>query len=201
MTRRHPPPSPRGRYGLVFLPDVRIEQQILQSNPLLESFGNARTHCNDNSSRFGKFIELRFTAKGALVGASIDTYLLEKVRLIGQAPGERNYHVFYEVLAGMPEEELETFLLGGTGPEDFRITSASGTYDRRDGVADADTYADLVDALGVMGFTDAQRRAVFSLTAAVLHLSNLTVLPTAGGEECEIDAGTPTSRPSSRCWG
>ena len=73
-----------------------IEDQVLQSNPILESFGNARTHRNDNSSRFGKFIELRFNHKGTLVGASIETYLLEKVRLISQAEGERNYHAFYE---------------------------------------------------------------------------------------------------------
>ena len=168
--------------------DIRIEEQILQSNPILESFGNARTHRNDNSSRFGKFIELRFTAAGALVGASIDTYLLEKVRLISQAAGERNYHVFYEVLVGMTGEELEAFLLEGYSAEDFRITSASGTYDRRDGVQDEDTYQDLGDALDVMGFTDDQQRDVFSVVAAVLHLSNLAINPIKRGEECEIDA-------------
>eukprot|EP00978_Attheya_sp_CCMP212_P029325 scaffold103764_cov56-Attheya_sp.AAC.1 len=70
-----------------------IESQVLQSNPILESFGNARTVRNDNLSRFGKFIKIQFTSTGSLVGASIETYLLEKVRLISQSVGEQNYHL------------------------------------------------------------------------------------------------------------
>ncbi len=168
--------------------DTSIEQQVLQSNPILESFGNARTIRNDNSSRFGKFIEIRFDPTGTLVGASIETYLLEKVRLISQAEGERNYHVFYEMLSGMTEDELDQFLLGDYAAEDFKITSCSGTFDRRDGVLDTDTYEDLVDALEVMGFTKEQQDDVFSIASAVLHLSNLGINPIKGGEECEIDA-------------
>jgi myosin-5 len=122
------------------------------------------------------------------VGASIETYLLEKVRLISQAEGERNYHVFYEMLGGMTEDELDQFLLGDYTAEDFKITSCSGTYDRRDGVQDAATYEDLVDALEVMGFTKEQQDDVFSIASAVLHLSNLGINPIKGGEECEIDA-------------
>jgi len=167
--------------------NVSVEQQVLQSNPVLESFGNARTIRNDNSSRFGKFIELKFNAEGTLVSASIETYLLEKVRLISQAEGERNYHVFYEMLAGMTDEDLDSFLLGEYSAEDFKITSCSGTYDRRDGVKDTDTYEDLVDALEVMGFTSEHQNDVFSIASAVLHLSNLTINPIKGGEECEID--------------
>jgi len=170
------------------LEETSIEQQVLQSNPILESFGNARTIRNDNSSRFGKFIEIRFDPTGTLVGASIETYLLEKVRLISQAEGERNYHVFYEMLSGMTEDELDQFLLGDYTAEDFKITSCSGTYDRRDGVQDAATYEDLVDALEVMGFTKEQQDDVFSIASAVLHLSNLGINPIKGGEECEIDA-------------
>jgi len=168
--------------------DTSIEQQVLQSNPILESFGNARTIRNDNSSRFGKFIEIRFDPTGTLVGASVETYLLEKVRLISQAEGERNYHVFYEMLGGMTEDELDQFLLADYTAEDFKITSCSGTYDRRDGVQDTDTYEDLVDALEVMGFTKEQQDDVFSIASAVLHLSNLGINPIKGGEECEIDA-------------
>ena len=170
------------------LNNVNIEQQVLQSNPVLESFGNARTVRNDNSSRFGKFIEIKFNSAGTLIGASIETYLLEKVRLISQSEGERNYHVFYEMLMGMNEEELDQFLLSDYTAEDFRMTNSSGTYDRRDGVQDVDTYVELRDALEVMGFTPEQQNDLFSIAAATLHLSNLTINPTKGGEECEIDS-------------
>ena len=181
--------------------DTSIEQQVLQSNPILESFGNARTIRNDNSSRFGKFIEIRFDPTGTLVGASIETYLLEKVRLISQAEGERNYHVFYEMLSGMTEDELDQFLLGDYTAEDFKITSCSGTYDRRDGVEDTSTYEDLVDALEVMGFTKEQQDDVFSIASAVLHLSNLGINPIKGGEECEIDADNEHLEPILKLLG
>jgi len=120
-----------------------IEQQVLQSNPILESFGNARTIRNDNSSRFGKFIELTFHNSGILCGASIETYLLEKVRLVHQMPGERNYHIFYELLVGLEDDQLDKYYLTDKTPEDFRLTNSSGTYDRRDGVDDYDTFTDL----------------------------------------------------------
>lgn len=99
--------------------DVGIETQVLQSNPILESFGNARTLRNDNSSRFGKYIEINFepTEKDPLlrrkfchlsiVGATVRTYLLEKVRIVHQAPGERNYHIFYELINGASDEERD----------------------------------------------------------------------------------------------
>ncbi|VEU44575.1 unnamed protein product [Pseudo-nitzschia multistriata] len=166
-----------------------IESQILQSNPILESFGNARTVRNDNSSRFGKFIELLFTpSTGQLVSASIQTYLLEKVRLISQAYGERNYHVFYELLEGAtsPEERVELGLEGShghrLGPEDFRMTACSETFDRRDGVSDRDTFRDLREALGsVGGFSEEKQASLFSVVSALLHTSNITLA--AGADE------------------
>ncbi|KAL3826230.1 hypothetical protein ACHAXA_006258 [Cyclostephanos tholiformis] len=168
--------------------DVGIEEQVLQSNPILESFGNARTIRNDNSSRFGKFIEIRFDSYGTLVGASVETYLLEKVRLICQSEGERNYHVFYEMLRGMSDDDKRRFLLDEYDtPMDFRITSRSGTYDRRDGINDADTYGDLVEALDVMGFPAERQCDLFGVASAILHLSNISINPIRGGEECEID--------------
>ncbi|KAL7473673.1 hypothetical protein ACHAXS_014162 [Conticribra weissflogii] len=177
------------------LNNVNIEQQVLQSNPILESFGNARTVRNDNSSRFGKFIEIRFNKSGTLIGASIETYLLEKVRLISQSEGERNYHVFYEMLVGMNDEEIDQFLLTDYTAEDFKMTSCSGTFDRRDGVQDVDTYVELRDALEVMGFTPEQQNDLFSIASAVLHLSNLTINSIKGGEESEIDHDNPHLEP------
>lgn len=122
-----------------------------------------------------------------MVGASIETYLLEKVRLISQSEGERNYHVFYEMLDGMSDEDLERFLLNDYTAEDFKMTSCSGTYNRRDGVQDTETYELLRDALEMMGFLPDQQNDVFSIASAALHLSNLTINPIKGGEECEID--------------
>ena len=151
-----------------------IESQVLQSNPILESFGNARTLRNDNSSRFGKFIQIQFTASGKLVGATIETYLLEKVRLVTQSLGERNYHVFFEILAGMPAPELRNYCLAATAtPQDFKMT-CSGTYDRRDGVSDKDTYKALRSAMNTMKFPMEEQRQVFGITVALLHASNLT---------------------------
>jgi myosin-5 len=150
-----------------------IEAQVLQSNPILESFGNARTVRNDNSSRFGKFIEIQFTETGKLVGAQIETYLLEKVRLVRQSPGERNYHIFYQILSIPSARELSRYFLAPTAtPEDFKMTS-SGTNHRRDGVSDRQTYQELVAALTVMKFDDEEIIQIFQTTAGILHASNL----------------------------
>lgn len=127
--------------------DVSIEQQVLQSNPILESFGNARTIRNDNSSRFGKYIDISFTKSGKLSGACIETYLLEKVRLIRPSTGERNYHVFYQFLASATALEREEFYVDNASFEDFRLLAQSGTYDRRDGVSDAANHQEMLDAM------------------------------------------------------
>lgn len=126
---------------------VSIEQQVLQSNPILEAFGNARTIRNDNSSRFGKYIDISFTNKGKLVGASIETYLLEKVRLIHPGPGERNYHVFYQFLKAATARERQDFFLSHKTCQDFRLLCDSGTFDRRDGVKDEDMHFEMLDAM------------------------------------------------------
>jgi len=164
-----------------------IEQQVLQSNPILESFGNARTIRNDNSSRFGKYVQIQFSNRGALVGASIETYLLEKVRIITQSEGERNYHIFYELLqGGLQEDELKKHFLSDFTAEDFRITSCSGTFDRRDGVLDEETFADLIGAFETVGFSTKERADVVAAMCALLHLSNLSLLAVSA-DESEID--------------
>ena len=127
--------------------DFSIERQVLQSNPILESFGNARTIRNDNSSRFGKYIDIRFNARGQLTGASVETYLLEKVRLIRPSEGERNYHVFYQFLSSASSAERDQFYLDDFKPEDFKLLSQSGTYQRRDGVKDSTNHSEMLDAM------------------------------------------------------
>ena len=126
---------------------IGVEQQVVDSNPILEAFGNARTIRNDNSSRFGKFIDIRFSSTGKLTGASIDTYLLEKVRLIRQAEGERNFHVFYQFLESATKEERERYHLGDMELEDFALVNQSGTYDRRDMISDVDMHTDMMNAM------------------------------------------------------
>ena len=126
---------------------VRVEQQVLDSNPILEAFGNARTIRNDNSSRFGKYIDIRFNTSGKLCGATIDTYLLEKVRLIHQTEGERNFHVFYQFLESATEDDRDEYFLGDMELEDFALVNQSGTYDRRDCVSDVDMHTEMMDAM------------------------------------------------------
>jgi myosin-5 len=146
---------------------------VLESNPILESFGNARTVRNDNSSRFGKLIELQFKQTGSLIGANIDTYLLEKVRLVHQAEGERNFHIFYEMIAAATEDERKDYMLGDFTIQDFKMTNSSGCYDRRDGADDAELFDDLVFSMGTMGFEPQTQEDIFALTVAFLHASNL----------------------------
>ncbi len=183
-----PPPSAAAtnRNDSIQFSSNSIESKVLQSNPILESFGNARTIRNDNSSRFGKFIEIQFTQTGRLVGATIDTYLLEKVRLVTQSPGERNYHVFFELLSGMDPKELSHYFLARTAtPEDFFMMH-SGTQDRRDGVADADTYKSLRVAMNTMNFAPREQKNIFSVTAALLHASNIVFIE-RDNDESELD--------------
>ena len=171
---------------------VSIEAQVLQSNPILESFGNARTVRNDNSSRFGKFIEIRFSTKfGTLKSASIRTYLLEKVRLISQSPGERNYHVFYEVLAALPQSERRGLHIAGLTASDFRMTALSGTFDRRDGVADKETYQELRSALDTVGFHEDEQMDLFTVVCGLLHISNLTFVQASEEESSMLDGSNP----------
>jgi len=174
---------------------VSIEAQVLQSNPILESFGNARTVRNDNSSRFGKFIEIQFEASGSLVSASIETYLLEKVRLISQAPGERNYHIFYELLAALPQKERRALCIGNCSARDFAMTCSSGTFDRRDGVEDRETYRDLRAALDTVGFSREEQNDLFTVVCALLHTSNLSFLE-AAVDASSLDRSNPSLRPA-----
>jgi myosin-5 len=178
-----------------------IEAKVLQSNPILESFGNARTVRNDNSSRFGKYIEMQFARTGRLMGTKIETYLLEKVRVVAQSPGERNYHIFYELLSGgLPVEELEALHLDTSArPKDFKVLSG-GTDDRRDGVQDRDTFRHLHQALKLMGVSTMERAESYSIVAGILHASNLTFLE-AANDGSTLDLSNRHLRPVCELFG
>lgn len=165
-----------------------VEEKILSANPILESFGNARTMQNDNSSRFGKFVDLHFKQTGSLIGASIKTYLLEKLRLVYQGIGERNFHVFYELLSGMTDLEKEEISLKDLEAKDFRITSMSGTYDRRDQIDDSESYCDLELSMGEVGFEREDVDNIFSILSAILHMSNLNISASSDETNLDIDS-------------
>ncbi|KAJ0411954.1 hypothetical protein ATCC90586_009911 [Pythium insidiosum] len=164
-----------------------IETQVLQSNPVLEAFGNARTVRNDNSSRFGKFIELQLDAeRHAIVGARIRTYLLEKIRVINQAPHERNFHIFYELTAAVNRPAAGS---AGTpawwtpalaqpwrldsGASHFRLLNQSACYARRDGVDDAAQFGRTLRAMEQIGLKADEILRVLAVVAALLQLGNV----------------------------
>eukprot|EP00300_Choanocystis_sp_HF-7_P006896 c14969_g1_i1.p1 GENE.c14969_g1_i1~~c14969_g1_i1.p1 ORF type:complete len:1153 (+),score=337.29 c14969_g1_i1:19-3477(+) len=154
--------------------DVELTvDRVLKSNPVLETFGNAKTLRNNNSSRFGKWIEMQFNQDGRLVGAKIRVYLLEKSRVVGIAEGERSYHAFYQLLAGCSREERERYLLGDSQPSDYRFLEASKCY-TADGINDAEDYKITTEALEVLGVTSAQLHAIWGSVAAILHLGQVT---------------------------
>jgi myosin-5 len=184
--RSTPTKSPR-EPGTPMSDDVSIEQQVLQSNPILESFGNARTIRNDNSSRFGKYIDISFTKSGKLSGASIETYLLEKVRLIHPSPGERNYHIFYQFLKSATARERQDFFIGSKTYQDFRLLSESGTFTRRDGVDDEDNHSEMLNAMMTIGFTPETIQSLMRLISAILYAGNMSFTPSKDMDSCKLD--------------
>ncbi|KAJ2780775.1 Myosin type-2 heavy chain 1 [Coemansia interrupta] len=152
----------------------RVEEQILATNPVLESFGNAKTTRNDNSSRFGKFLEIRFNERHAIEAAFIRTYLLERSRLVYQPATERNYHVFYQLLAAVPDAQRARLGLQGCTWESFAYTSQGGSGVIT-GVDDAVEFRNTGDALGVIGFSAEQQQQINALLAALLHVGNIDI--------------------------
>ncbi|KAM8769527.1 myosin VIIAa isoform 2-T2 [Acanthopagrus schlegelii] len=147
-----------------------IEQQVLEANPILEAFGNAKTIRNDNSSRFGKYIDIHFNKRGAIEGAKIEQYLLEKSRVCRQAHDERNYHVFYCMLKGMTADEKKK--LGLSKATDYTYLTI-GNCTVCDGRDDLKEYSNIRSAMKVLMFTDKENWEISKLLAAILHMGNL----------------------------
>eukprot|EP00063_Salmo_salar_P073074 XP_014047909.1 PREDICTED: myosin heavy chain, fast skeletal muscle-like [Salmo salar] len=160
-----------------------LEDQIIAANPLLESYGNAKTVRNDNSSRFGKFIRIHFQA-GKLAKADIETYLLEKSRVSFQLPDERGYHIFFQLMTGHKPEIVEMTLLT-TNPYDFpmcsqgQITVAS--------INDNEELDATDDAITILGFTNDEKIGIYKLTGAVVHHGNLKFKQKQREEQAEPD--------------
>ncbi|KAH1227435.1 Myosin-11 [Glycine max] len=142
---------------------------MMQSNPVLEAFGNAKTVRNDNSSRFGKFVEIQFNKYGRISGAAIRTYLLEKSRVCQISDPERNYHCFY-LLCASPPEEKEKYKLGD--PRSFHYLNQSNCYELV-GVNAAQEYLSTKRAMDIVGISQEEQDAIFRVVAAILHLGNI----------------------------
>ncbi|KAM4628965.1 unconventional myosin-VIIa [Polymixia lowei] len=166
-----------------------IEQQILEANPILEAFGNAKTVRNDNSSRFGKYIDVNFSKGGAIEGARVEQYLLEKSRVCRQAPEERNYHIFYYMLMGMTAEQKKILSLGTAAQYNYLTMGNCTTCEGRDDIKE---YAHFRSALKVLMFTENDSWEICKLLAAILHLGNLAFEGTIinNMEGCDIVTST-----------
>ncbi|XP_040297568.1 myosin-11 isoform X2 [Bufo bufo] len=146
-----------------------LEKQLLQANPILEAFGNAKTVKNDNSSRFGKFIRINFDVSGFIVGANIETYLLEKSRAIRQARDERTFHIFYYLLQGAKPAWKEDLLLEGFG----NYTFFSHGYVPVPSQDDGDMFLETLEAMEIMGFNEEEQLSMMRVVSSVLQLGNI----------------------------
>ncbi|KAK9009786.1 hypothetical protein V6N11_036312 [Hibiscus sabdariffa] len=159
-----------------------VEQKVLESNPVLEAFGNAKTVRNNNSSRFGKFVEIQFDQKGQISGAAIRTYLLERSRVCQVSDPERNYHCFY-MLCAAPPEDVEKYKLGD--PRTFHYLNQSNFY-QLDGVDELKEYIATKRAMDVVGISQEEQDAIFRVVAAILHLGNVAFV-----KGKEVDSSEP----------
>ncbi|XP_078501043.1 myosin-6 [Lissotriton helveticus] len=174
-----------------------LEDQIIQANPALEAFGNAKTLRNDNSSRFGKFIRIHFGATGKLASADIETYLLEKSRVVFQLKSERDYHIFYQILSNKKPELLDMLLITNN-PYDYSYISQGEVT-----VASIDDAEELMatdSAFDVLGFTAEEKSGIYKLTGAIMHYGNMRFKQKQREEQAEPD-GTEDADKSSYLMG
>ncbi|KAM3863991.1 myosin-8-like [Diretmus argenteus] len=161
-----------------------LEDQIIQANPLLEAFGNAKTVRNDNSSRFGKFIRIHFGTKGKLASADIETYLLEKSRVTFQLPAERSYHIFYQILSNKKPELIEMLLIT-TNPYDYPFISQGEITVLS--INDPEELMATDSAIDILGFNTEEKLGIYKLTGAVMHNGNMRFKQKQREEQAEPD--------------
>uniref|UniRef100_A0A9J8CBL7 Myosin VAb n=1 Tax=Cyprinus carpio carpio TaxID=630221 RepID=A0A9J8CBL7_CYPCA len=162
--------------------EARVEEKVLASSPIMEAIGNAKTTRNDNSSRFGKYIEIGFDRNHHIIGANMRTYLLEKSRVVFQASEERNYHIFYQLCACAHLPEFEPLKLGSA--DDFPYTN-QGRSPIIEGVNDLKEMEATRKAFSLLGITEAHQMGLFQILSAILHLGNVEVKE-RGSSSCGI---------------
>ena len=174
----------------------KLEEQILQVNPMLEAFGNAKTNKNDNSSRFGKFIRIQFNAGGIICGTKIEVYLLEKSRVVYQGPGERGFHIFYQLPLGATAEQKKRYSLGGdnwgyrTHPSQNKLASMD----------DVEEWKHTIHAMEVIGLDEEEEDAVFKVIAGIMHCGNLEYKSSYGSDGANI-ANADVLQTVADLWG
>ncbi|XP_078666636.1 unconventional myosin-Va-like isoform X6 [Branchiostoma floridae x Branchiostoma belcheri] len=169
--------------------ETAIERKVLASNPVMEAIGNAKTIRNDNSSRFGKYIQIGFNKNYTIIGANMRTYLLEKSRIVFQAENERTYHIFYQLCAAADLPEFEDFCL--SDPMNFNYTNQGGDPVIKD-LDDLEEFHNTKQAMSLLGFSDKIQQEIFRILAALLHLGNIEVDENfKDSEKCYIDPENP----------
>ncbi|XP_045562862.1 myosin-9 isoform X1 [Salmo salar] len=167
-----------------------LEKQLLQANPILEAFGNGKTVKNDNSSRFGKFIRINFDVNGYIVGANIETYLLEKSRAIRQAKDERAFHVFYYMLTGAGDKMRSELCL-----EDYKnyrfLTHGNVTIP---GQQDRDLFVETMDAFNIMSIPEEERIGLLKTVSAVLQLGNVSFKKERNSDQASMPDDTAAQK-------
>ncbi|XP_056264332.1 myosin-10 isoform X2 [Pseudoliparis swirei] len=167
-----------------------LERQLLQANPILESFGNAKTVKNDNSSRFGKFIRINFDVTGYIVGANIETYLLEKSRAIRQAKDERTFHIFYQLLAGAGEHLKSDLLLEGF---DHYCFLSNGNIPIP-GQQDKDNFQETMEAMNIMSFGHEEILAMLKVVSSVLQFGNINFKKERNSDQASMPDNTAAQK-------
>uniref|UniRef100_A0A1L8E579 Putative myosin class i heavy chain n=1 Tax=Nyssomyia neivai TaxID=330878 RepID=A0A1L8E579_9DIPT len=161
-----------------------LEDQVVQTNPVLEAFGNAKTVRNDNSSRFGKFIRIHFGPSGKLAGADIETYLLEKARVISQQSLERSYHIFYQMMSGSVDGLKDKCKLSNDIHDYYNVAQGKITIPNVD---DGEECMATDQAFDVLGFTQEEKDNVYKITAAVMHMGGMKFKQRGREEQAEAD--------------
>uniref|UniRef100_UPI0037E7875F myosin-10 isoform X1 n=1 Tax=Semicossyphus pulcher TaxID=241346 RepID=UPI0037E7875F len=167
-----------------------LERQLLQANPILEAFGNAKTVKNDNSSRFGKFIRINFDVAGYIVGANIETYLLEKSRATRQAKDERTFHIFYQLLCGTSEETRADLLLGTA--DEYRFLSGGSIP--VPGQSDSENFTQTMDSMGIMGFTPEESLSMLKVISSVLQFGNISFMKEKNQDQASMPDNTAAQK-------
>ncbi|XP_067353616.1 myosin-9-like [Channa argus] len=176
--------------GIAVLSHGELEKQLLQANPILEAFGNAKTVKNDNSSRFGKFIRINFDVNGYIVGANIETYLLEKSRAIRQAKEERSFHVFYYLLSGAGEPLRTELCLEDYSKYRF-LSNGNVTIT---GQKDKDLFTETMDSFQIMSIPEEETTGLLKVVSAVLHLGNMSFKKERNSDQASLPDNTAAQK-------